>query len=317
MGAPGREIDLIGGVWAVDAQLGSGGMGSVYRCHNRHAPRIEAAIKLLDPRFVDLPEAKERFLREAEILSALDHPNVVKVGGVDLDSDHPYLQMELIRGHSLSRELDEGPLAPDRALALATRLCDALFYLHRRGVHHRDIKPDNILIREDGTPVLVDFGLAVDRNGRTITKEGRTYFGTAPYCPPEWIAANLDPEHWDCYALGALLYEMLTCRIGFPAPEGTAGRELVMAVMKAKQATPYLDPGPEIPQGMRTLVIDLTRREVEDRLRQAKAILDRIRELSETPDPADSVDDAGTPDAEAAAPASGGGLLSWLRRFSS
>ena len=208
---PGDQIDI----WVVERALGAGGMGSVYRCHNRHAKRILAAIKVLEVSLRRIPGAEARFIREAEILFQLEHPNIVKVRNVRTDVDPPYLEMEFVEGRSLENILAHGALEPGRALHIATQLCDAIRYLHSKGIRHRDIKPANVLLDGDRAK-LVDFGLAVEAGMSRITEEGMT-FGTVSYAPPEWIdPERLNPTKWDLYALGVVMYEMLTGTVAFP-----------------------------------------------------------------------------------------------------
>ena len=123
---PGDTIDI----WVVDRALGQGGMGSVYRCHNREAKRILAAVKVLDARFGRQDIAKARFIREAEILFSLDHPHIVKVRNVRMDLELPYLEMEFIDGVNLETRMHEGPMSPAVALPLFRQVADALRYLH-------------------------------------------------------------------------------------------------------------------------------------------------------------------------------------------
>ncbi|MCB9677618.1 MAG: serine/threonine protein kinase [Alphaproteobacteria bacterium] len=266
---------VIGDVWEVEIALGKGGMGSVYRCHNRHAGRIKAAIKLLDPAFQFHPEAKARFLREAEILFTIEHPNVVKVSNVHLNASPPFLEMEYIEGDSLENELaGRGAVPLATALRRCRKLADALAYLHRKGIFHRDIKPDNILIREeDGEPKIVDFGLAMERGARRITQQGQQHFGTVSYCPPEWMQAEtVDPIAWDCYALGVVFYEMLTGTVGFPMSRKEDPRRQVILVMTQKQTVEYLDPGPKFQPELRDLVRRMTMKERKGRLVDANEV---------------------------------------------
>ena len=134
-------------VWVIERSLGSGGMGSVYRAHNRHAPKIKAAIKVLSAALVHHKEAKSRFVREAEILYGLDHPHIVKVRNIRLEHDPPYIEMEFIEGQSLYEVLAQPPVPFDRALLFSEQLASAVRYVHRHNVFHRDIKPANLLIR--------------------------------------------------------------------------------------------------------------------------------------------------------------------------
>ena len=192
MRRPGDEIDI----WIVDKALGSGGMGSVYRCHNRKANRILAAIKVLDNAVRKHPDSEARFVREAEILFSLDHPNIVKVRNVRTDTDPPYLEMEFVEGESLESVLWRGSMSPPEALDVMAQCASALTYMHKKGVRHRDIKPANLLIQPDGLVKLVDFGLAIETDGARITQQGMA-FGTVSYAPPEWINPEaLDPAMW-------------------------------------------------------------------------------------------------------------------------
>lgn len=272
----GEEIDG----WVVETALGSGGMGSVYRCHNKRARRILAAIKVLDSAFRRHPEAEARFVREAEILFGLDHPNIVKVRNVRFDTDMAYIEMEFVEGQSLEDILCEGPLPPDRAVVLAAQLADAIHYLHDKGVYHRDLKPANVLVRADGRPVLVDFGLAVEADNTRITQAGTT-FGTVSYAPPEWIDPNLlDPVKWDLYALGVVLFEALTGEVAFPTSgQGTPKQQAIQVIMQ-KQSCGALDPGEGLPQELRDLVQGLTDPDPGTRLSSASEVSDRLIALS-------------------------------------
>jgi serine/threonine protein kinase len=266
----------------VEHVLGKGGMGSVYRASNRDAPSIVRAVKLLDPSFQFNPEAKERFLREAEILYTIDHPNVVRVANVDLDARPPYLEMEFVDGPSLEDELARlGPFPPSLALDRARQLADALHYLHRRKIFHRDVKPQNILLHSDGLVKLVDFGLAVQTSGgRRITHAAAvTNFGTVSYCPPEWGRGQLDPVTWDLYALGVVLYEMLTGSVAFPMAAGLDGHQQMLQVLSDKKRIPALDPGPHFAPDLRAVVRKLTHRDPAERFPDARALCTALEDV--------------------------------------
>src|SRR5690349_3312030 len=121
-------------------------MGSVYRCHNRTATRILAAIKVLEGGLKRYPEAEARFIRAAEILFQLDHPNIVKVRNIRTETDPPYLEMEFVAGSSLDERLRRGPLPYPEAVAIMRQGAEAIAYLHAKGIRHRDIKPANLLL---------------------------------------------------------------------------------------------------------------------------------------------------------------------------
>lgn len=253
MKQPGERI----GRWVVEHRLGVGGFGSVYRCHQHQAERIAAAIKVLE-----LPGSKadrRRFLREAEILHGLDHPNVVRLLGVEADGDLPFLEMELVTGVSLDEKLRSGPLPVDDVLRYASQLASALAFVHARGVRHRDIKPSNVIVRPDGVLKLVDFGVALDEDADRLTRAG-TFLGTPEYAPPEWVAGKVDPTLWDAYAFGVLLYELLIGAVPPPFRRDGRGRALeqAMRVMASKEEHPPLDPGPPAPDSLRSIVRGLT-----------------------------------------------------------
>lgn len=251
---PGDEID----VWVVDRALGQGGMGSVYRCHNREAKRILAAVKVLDANLGRQPNAKARFVREAEILFGLDHPGIVKVRNVRMDLATPYLEMEFIDGVNLEARMRQGPMPAAEALPIFQQIADALAYLHARGVRHRDIKPSNVVIQPNGKVKLVDFGIATEADAVTITQQGQT-FGSVSYAPPEWLEpSELDPVRWDIYATGVVFWEVLTGAQAFPmSGEGTVKQQVLRAIA-VKQRHPPLDPGPRCPRALRALIRDMT-----------------------------------------------------------
>ncbi|MBW1881342.1 MAG: serine/threonine protein kinase, partial [Deltaproteobacteria bacterium] len=272
---PGDQIDI----WVVENALGSGGMGSVYRCHNRSAPRILAAVKVLESSLQHVPGAEQRFIREAEILFALDHPNIVKVRNVRTDSDPPYLEMEFVEGKSLESMLQTGALAFPDALAVMRQLTEALAYLHERGVRHRDVKPANVLVNEEGRLTLVDFGLAMEADQTRLTQSNTT-FGTVSYAPPEWIKPEtMDPEKWDMYASGVVFWEMLRGQVAFPVSGKGSARQQAMQVIIAKQDHPPLDPGPDYHDDLRELNEDLTQPNPENRPARMADVRDRVKEL--------------------------------------
>ncbi|MFT5583418.1 MAG: serine/threonine protein kinase [Cognaticolwellia sp.] len=278
----GDEIDI----WVVEHPLGQGGMGSVYRCHNRSAKRILAAIKTLDPSLNRVASAKARFVREAEILFALDHPNIVKVRNVRMDAELPYIEMEFVSGHSVEAQILRGPMDVARAVALFKQAASALAYMHGMGVRHRDIKPSNMILKDADTLKLVDFGIATEQDGKTLTENGQN-FGSVSYAPPEWVEpGTLDPVRWDVYGLGTVFYEMLTGRFAFPVGAVGTSRQQALQVMISKQSHPPLDPGPTIPVALRRLIRAMTRSAPEQRMASADEVLALLEGMDlETVDP--------------------------------
>jgi predicted Ser/Thr protein kinase len=263
-------------IWVVERALGHGGMGSVYRCHNRDARRILAAIKVLDYGLQRSSKARARFVREAEILFSLDHPHIVKVRNVRLDADPPYLEMEFVEGGSLERRILAGPVAPEDVVRWLGQLASALAYLHARGIRHRDVEPSNVLVNLQGNATLVDFGIATEADGNTITESGQA-MGSVAYVPPEWVQmGRQDPVLWDIYALGVCAWEALTGRTAFGVPSGGMSTQRFYQVLTAKQGHPPLAPGPDVPIGLRELVRAMTDSDPRTRIASADEVLRRV-----------------------------------------
>ena len=268
----GDRID----VWVVTQRLGHGGMGSVYRCHNVDATRIEAAIKVLADSVTSSEEGRRRFVREAEILYRVQHPNVVAVRNIRMDAHPPFIEMEFVDGRALHEVIDEGPQSEADVRSWMRQLAEALEHLHGLGIRHRDIKPANLLLTSDGLLKLVDFGLALETDEDRLTREGMT-FGTVSYAPPEWMdPASLDPVQWDLYALGVVFYELLTGSFAYPLSGEGPLRKQLLQVALAKQNSPPLDPGEGVSEGTRTLVRRLTTREPDDRPASATEVLELL-----------------------------------------
>ena len=192
----------------------TGGMATVWRARDEWTREI-VAIKQLHPHVVADPVARARLEREAEALRTVDHPAIVRPRGLIDDPDAPSLVMDFVSGRPLSERIAEGPLPPDEAVAIAGIVADALAVAHDHGIVHRDIKPANILVDDDGAVHLVDFGIAalMDAPSDGLTADS-TMVGTLRYAAPERLAGGDVTPRSDVWALGAVLYEMLT---GVPA----------------------------------------------------------------------------------------------------
>jgi len=212
--------ELVDGRFRIVEPLGMGGMGSVYRAQEL-ASGEEVALKLLHGDVGEEEESRLRFEREARALAALRHPHVVPIRGFGLSGRTPYMVMELLQGQTLTHLLEsEAPLAPERALHLAEQVIDAVAFIHTQGVIHRDLKSPNVMVEQgpDGDHVRVlDFGFAkfFDREKwegeHTLTAKGAV-FGTLAYMAPEQAMGARVDESADVYALGVLLFELLTGR---------------------------------------------------------------------------------------------------------
>lgn len=260
---PGDRI----GDWVVEAQLGVGGMASVWRCHSRHAPRLKAAVKVLVG-----GEASE-LRREAEALAALSHPGVVRAyaPGEDAERECLFLAMELVEGTTLRHRIRDGALPAAQVRVLARGILEALDAVHRAGVCHRDLKPANVMIRPDGRPVLVDFGIARDSVPRTPSGD---VLGTPSYIAPERLSpGDVDPARVDLYALGVSLFEALTGQPGFPTAAGLSPQQRAWQILELKRSAAALDPGSEAPVDLRTLTRALTQPDPRRRPASASAAL--------------------------------------------
>ena len=262
-------------IWVVEKRLGFGGMGTVYRCHNRDAPRIKAAIKVLANHLQASSTVRKRFIREAELLFELEHPHIVKVRNIRMDATPPFIEMAFVDGVSLARILKRGPLQPEDAARIVAQVASALAHCHARGVRHRDVKPANIIVRS-GHATLVDFGVAIDVQGTLSQGPRSNSLGTLSYTPPEWGGKRVEPIAWDAYALGIVLYEALTGKMAFPVPDGLALRESVVQQIDVKRNTRFLDPGDEIPEVLRQLCRRLTMYEPAERIMDMGTVADTL-----------------------------------------
>ncbi len=239
--------------YEVEALIGQGGVGRVYRARHRELGRW-FAIKVLRRELSDDPEIRQRFLREAETASSVVHPGIVQI--IDwgyLPDGRPFFVMELLEGSSLRNVLERrGRLPPARAIDIARRIAEALAAAHRAGIVHRDLKPDNVQLAPDGGVKLLDFGLAIAVD--SLAQQGRSSvaFGTPHYMSPEQAAGDPVDGRADVYALGVVLYEMLTGRVPFDAPTqaGVLGQQRA-----AEPLPPSRAPGVTTPLGELEVVV--------------------------------------------------------------
>jgi eukaryotic-like serine/threonine-protein kinase len=227
----GRERNaVIGQVllerFTVQAELGEGGMGVVYRAVDERGQPV--AIKRLHAAVASSPELATRFQREASAQAMLSHPNIAALHAVGVTDDGGmFFVMELIDGHDLATELEHGPLVPARALALTKQLLSGLHHAHQFGLVHRDLKPENVLLARGDQIKIIDFGLVKmldDVLGKEecqrLTRTGMV-FGTPDYMAPEQIMAEDVDVRTDLYAVGIILFELLTGQRPFEFEEVT------------------------------------------------------------------------------------------------
>jgi hypothetical protein len=202
-------VRLIGGRYELADRIGGGGMADVFRAHDRTLD-CDVAVKVMRPAFANDAEFAERFHREAEAMGSIEHPNIVRVLDSGASADGPYIVMELVRGGTLW-DLMRARVRVDQYVAaqIAAAIADGLEAAHVRGVLHRDLKPDNVLLDGEGRPKIADFGIARLAAATAITRAGEL-LGTPQYLAPEQMSGDIVDERADVYALGVILYEMLT-----------------------------------------------------------------------------------------------------------
>jgi serine/threonine protein kinase len=211
---------------------------------------------------------QERFLREARMAAALAHPNLVAVYDVGTDDGLPYIVMEYVEGETLAELMARaGPVSPDRAVELLVQVCAGLEHAHAAGLVHRDIKPQNLLVRTDGVVKVADFGIARTLQGTQLTQVG-TVLGTAAYLAPEQAAGERVMAAADIYSLGAVAYELLTGRTPYEF------ESLAELALKQREAPP---PIPEAPPGLERAVLRALAFRPQDRPESATAF---ARELA-------------------------------------
>lgn len=249
------------GDFELKREIGRGGMGTVYLAEQRSLGRL-VALKVLSGALLD-ERARLRFRREAELAAALDHANIVPVHATGEEDGRAWIAMKLLTGPGLA-DL-ELPLAPREAARIGVAVADALEAAHLTGIVHRDVKPGNVILDHD-VPVVVDFGLARSQSDLTLTREG-TVPGTLPYLAPELLAdpRRLDPRV-DVYALGAMLFELLTGAPPFPASDPA---QLVRQV--ATKEPPRLPLGREH-KDLETIVLKALEKQPERRTPTALAL---------------------------------------------
>jgi len=263
--------------YRVDAELGRGGMGVVYRAHDTLLDR-PVAVKVLSDSGLGT-EGRARLLREARAAAKLDHPNIVSVydageadpapsGGA---GNTPFIVMQLVGGTSLR---DVGPLSIPQIIAVARQLCDALDHAHEQGIVHRDLKPENVVVVGSGERLiakLMDFGLALSPSASRLTQEG-ALVGTVFYLAPELALGQPVDGRADLYALGVVLYELTTGRLPFTGDDPLV---IISQHLHAPVEPPRAH-NPNIPPALESLILHLLSKQPQDRPASAREALQAL-----------------------------------------
>jgi serine/threonine protein kinase/Flp pilus assembly protein TadD len=225
--------------YRIEAKLGEGGMGAVYRAQDLRLGR-DVALKFLPGDLATDPQARKRLLREAQAASRLNHPNIATIYEVNDSENAPFISMELVTGQTLKQFLQRGTIAPAQFLNIAHEIAEGLQEAHRAGVYHRDIKPGNIMLDSRSHVKILDFGLATSaRHERTLGETEETFVtrtstqngtgGTVPYMSPEQLRGEPADGRSDIFSFGVLLYECLTGRLPF---RGETSIDILHAILR-------------------------------------------------------------------------------------
>jgi len=282
------------GHYRIEAKLGEGGMGVVYRAFDTHLDR-PVAIKILRADATANPERRRRFQREAKAASALNHPNIVHIYDIGLSGSTDYIAMEFVDGRTLAQLLGKSGLLLRDTLKYATQVADALARAHSAGIVHRDLKPANIIVAEDGRVKLLDFGLAkltettfdaaADAEAGTVTMTDReevqteegTIVGTVAYMSPEQAEGKKVDARSDIFSFGSVLYEMATGRRPF---EG-ANKISTLAAILHKEPPPLAEVAPDLPAELGKIISRCLRKDLNRRAQHAGDIKVALEELRE------------------------------------
>jgi serine/threonine-protein kinase len=271
--------------------LAQGGMSDIYRAYDV-VGKSEVTLKIPDRAMIGDPGQYERFQRELEVTNTLRHPAVLRGLGSGTYNRTPFLATEFVDGRSLRDIIDdEAPIPVERALPLFRKIAEGVAYCHENSVVHRDLKPENILVRADGQPVIIDFGLALTKTAHRVTYANLSATaGTPDYMAPEQIEGQRGDARTDLYALGTILYEMLSGTTPFSGDNSMA----VMA-QRLRSSAPRLDEAASgVSPQIAAIVARCLMRRPEDRF-ESVASLAAALERPETADLSifDRADEAG------------------------
>jgi serine/threonine protein kinase len=237
---PGDQLDH----YQIDSLVARSGMASIYKGTDTRTGR-PVAIKVPHPEMEADPVLFDRFHREEDIGNKMDHPSVMKVL-TDNDRSRQYMVMEWVEGRLLRKILaEQGKLPPERAIRIALGICSALEYIHGNGVVHRDLKPENIMVGPEDRVKLIDFGIAGQAGARRLTfAKLSQVMGTPDYISPEQVKGKRGDGRSDIYALGVMLYEMLTGKLPFlgPNPFATMNERLLNNPVPPREIDPQISP---------------------------------------------------------------------------
>ena len=262
--------------YAMVGEIGRGGMGIVYRAEDIKLKRA-VALKFLPLKFMGAPEARERFIREAQAAAALNHPNICTIYEVAEVDGQPYIAMEFVEGQSLRQKINRGPMAADTAADFAVQVAEGLETAHQRGIIHRDIKSANIMVTGKGQAKIMDFGLAKVAGESQLTKEVVT-IGTAAYMSPEQAQGEDLDMRTDIWSFGVVLYEMLTGQMPFRGDR----ESVILHSIVGAEPRPVRQIKPDIPMELQRIIERALKKKRRDRYSSAAEMAADLRKYLET-----------------------------------
>jgi serine/threonine protein kinase len=269
--APGS---LFAEKYRIIEEIGRGGMGVVYKAEDLKLKRI-VALKFLPPEMTRHPEAKERFIREAQAAAALDHPNICTVYEVEEVEDKTYIAMAYIEGQSL-REMVKEPVEIEKVLDIAMQVTEGLEEAHKKGIVHRDIKSANIMVDSRGQAKIMDFGLAKVSGDTLMTREG-TAMGTLAFMSPEQTRGESVDHRTDIWSLGVVLYEMLSGKLPFSGENEPS----VMYAIVHEEPLPIQKFSPAIPVEMVKIINRFLQKKADARYQSAAEMLGALKDYQD------------------------------------
>ena len=272
--------------YQINAKLGAGGMGDVYKARDTRLDR-EVALKILPEQMASDPERRVRFEREAKAVAALKHPNIVTIHAVEEADGHHFIAMELVSGDTLSDRLASGPLSLERFFDIAVPLTDAITSAHHKGITHRDLKPANIMFEENGQLKVLDFGLAklaeepVGADAMTVgpdsaTKEGQI-LGTVAYMSPEQAEGKPVDARTDVFAMGVIFFQMITGDLPF---KGDTNMSTLAAILREEPPS-VTDIQKSVPRYMGRIIKRCLSKDPDRRYQSAHELRNDLLELKD------------------------------------
>ena len=269
------EGKIFAGKYEIIGEIGQGGMGVVYKAEDIRLKRT-VALKFLPPEFMRLPDARERFIREAQSAAALSHPNICTIHEVDETDGQPYIAMEFVSGASLRQKVAKGPMAADAVVEIAVQVAEGLEAAHQRGIIHRDIKSANIMVTDKGQAKIMDFGLAKVLGGEQLTREALT-IGTVAYMSPEQAQGEDLDGRTDIWSFGVVLYELLTGQLPF---RGDRESIILHSIVKL-EPKPARQIKPDIPVELQKIIDRALKKNRADRYASACEMAADLRKYLE------------------------------------